>query len=445
LAGRGNHTIDLGDVNVDDLAAEAPAKPESEAAAEESAGFRLDLFGQADAGEASEAGEPFEAARQLNPQRPHDPEDLSPPTGLGFPPVTTATEPEEGIFVGSGPRQILESLKWPLVGLVALVAVALVVPEDFWSSFFGGESLSIQNADPSMDEPMPRQPAMSPRPEPPSEPRVAESVNQSGDPNTLSPISQELLGNPYWPLPNRLQLREEAVSELTPALESRWRRGLAHRYVYQRYQTVQEIRQRRIRGAAFLLFEALNQPKFWTRMEALFGLAEVGLKIDVDTVADGLGEVRPSLVANYFKRFFATRPTAGELYVMRQAIRLVDADGRLNILRVLGDLGGDINQMYLVAANYDPSRSIQGWLETNRRQLRVSSRNIERYHQLIRDYLANEDSAVDQPQIQELKVEELSESSIVNEVQFFQELIDNEEEAIVEPESILTDGFEDLQ
>ena len=40
-----------------------------------------------------------------------------------------------------------------------------------------------------------------------------------------------------------------------------------------------------MKGSEILLYESLDQPKLWIRMEALIGLAEMGVKFGINTVA----------------------------------------------------------------------------------------------------------------------------------------------------------------
>ncbi|MDQ3232901.1 MAG: hypothetical protein M3Q07_13870, partial [Pseudobdellovibrionaceae bacterium] len=73
------------------------------------------------------------------------------------------------------------------------------------------------------------------------------------------------LGNPYWALPNPLENIEEFETSgmLTAGQEERWRQGLAHPFVWQRYKTVIDMRNSRLKGTQLLLNDALAQPKFW--------------------------------------------------------------------------------------------------------------------------------------------------------------------------------------
>ncbi|MFW7380546.1 MAG: hypothetical protein ACOH5I_17170 [Oligoflexus sp.] len=425
MADKGTQTIDLGDVQIDDLfGGSIPSVPQSGQSQQRPfINKGMDLFADSGAG-------PIDAAQHLNPQRPYDPGNPEEPTDLGLPPISSLTRPRTGIAAIYGLRERLEELVKPGLIVILIGAAGVFLGPDLWQYW-----QDMQSGDPVVTP----DPIMERAPAPPrQEPVVA---SNRGD---ISRINRELIGNPYWPLPNRLQVETKSVTRMTPPQESRWRFGLNHQFTYQRYRTTREIRRSQIQGAAYLLFEALEQPKFWTRMEALFGLAEMGLQIDVDTVEKGISGTRSELVANYFRRYLENRPTAGELYVLRQAIRIVDARARLVILQVLANLGGDMNQLYLIGANYDPSDAIKAWLSRGRSAYTVSSTNRQRYQTIMAEYL-NQQGGNGSVKVEELKVEELVESNILNEVQFFQELIDHEEETIVGPDEFETDGFEALK
>ena len=146
--------------------------------------------------------------------------------------------------------------------------------------------------------------------------------------------------NPYWRLPNSVtRTAQPSGRSMSPEDEQIWRSGLSSAYVYQHFKTVNQIRAGKIRGGEKLLFEALSEKKFWTRMSALVGLAEFGIQPDVDVVDRAIGDTRPSLVANYMLRFRKVS-TAPQRFVMRQALRVVDAKARLNILRGLARVEG---------------------------------------------------------------------------------------------------------
>ena len=188
----------------------------------------------------------------------------------------------------------------------------------------------------------------------PTAPRVeatsAQIINEVSLEATVSPnpaANPEGLENPYWNIPNPLKLDENlgASGNLSQSQEERWRQGLAHPFTWQRFKTVREMRQAKLKGSQNLLNDALAQPKFWTRMEAVLGLAELGEEVDIDSVETALGHARSTLIQNYFLRF-RHRFNGGELYIMRQAVRLADAGTRLVILQnLMQDRSAD-NELY---------------------------------------------------------------------------------------------------
>jgi hypothetical protein len=176
-------------------------------------------------------------------------------------------------------------------------------------------------------------------------------------------FSEEMIQNPYWFLPNTLEVKSMELTEMSPSNEKRWSAGLGHQYMYQRYATVKEIRRSHSKGSETLLYEALEQPKFWTRMEALFGLVELGIAVDSDTVLKAIGNTRPSLVKNYFTRF-SKKSTPYEIYVMKQALRLVTSGARLVIMKNLYGASARDIELYVMAAAYDPNEKVRNWATT---------------------------------------------------------------------------------
>ena len=76
-----------------------------------------------------------------------------------------------------------------------------------------------------------------------------------------------------------------------------------HRYLNKRLNAIREIRRLRMKDPEILLFESLDQPKLWLRMEALLGLAELGVKFGINTAQRAVSEARLSLQKNFFKRY----------------------------------------------------------------------------------------------------------------------------------------------
>jgi hypothetical protein len=284
-------------------------------------------------------------------------------------------------------------------------------------------------------------------------PQPTAPVAETAAPAPAAATAQVDLGNPYWSLPNPLDATmgvDGAV--LTPAQEERWRQGLAHPFVWQRYKTVMDMRAARLKGSQLLLSDALAQPKFWTRMEALIALAEAGEAVDIDSVEMGIGSTRRPLIQNYFRRF-RKEVSPGELYIMRQAIRIVDAGTRRVILENLVNRRDSINELYLVAATYDPNAKVNGWINQELAAQPLSESAKARFQQVATGAevatgantapgsAPTPAGAPANTKVQDLKVEELKDEVNVEEVYF---LKDEEKQ----PEKKVTpvdDGFQQLE
>jgi hypothetical protein len=165
--------------------------------------------------------------------------------------------------------------------------------------------------------------------------------------------------------------------------EDNWRSGLEHEFEYQRLRTVKEIRASRLRGSEMLLVKALDQPKFWTRMEAAIGLAEFGYGIPLRIMKKIMAGERPYLVRNYFKRFL-DKPTPGALYVMRQALPLIDGKGKVIILDVLNRLKDKESKLYFIAAHFDKDPHVQNWLKEEKISVSLTDADWERFYALAK-------------------------------------------------------------
>ncbi|MGE0172177.1 MAG: HEAT repeat domain-containing protein [Oligoflexales bacterium] len=162
------------------------------------------------------------------------------------------------------------------------------------------------------------------------------------------------------------------------ANEEVWRVALKHEFPYQRYKTVRDIRDQRLRGSEELLFAALEEPKFWTRWQALIGLAEFGYEIPHSVVEKAISGQRPSLVNNYFKRFAKT-PTPGILYLLRHALSIVNGPGKAIILDILVKTRSVESRLFLVAAHYDQNETVKKWLRESASDLRLTTDDWKRF------------------------------------------------------------------
>lgn len=161
---------------------------------------------------------------------------------------------------------------------------------------------------------------------------------------------EEVPGNPYWKLPNPLPSISEGLPQISAQQSDGWRAGLNHPFVYQRHKATHEMRKAKVEGAVYILYDALAQKKFWTRMEAALGIAEYAVAIDTVSMRTAIGDARSDLVKNYFQRFRGDY-TEASAHVMRQALRVVDAKARFVILANLAAHRSEVNDQYLMAAS----------------------------------------------------------------------------------------------
>lgn len=243
------------------------------------------------------------------------------------------------------------------------------------------------------------------------------------EPEALAAAPQfdpQMVQNPYWVLPN--EQPKNAVSlgrKWTAKEEEMWRFALDHEFTYQRYRAVKEMRARRLAGSSELLFKALDQSKFWTRMEAVMALAEFGYPVSVDQVKQAIGRTRSSLVANYMERFVAKR-TPGESFVLRHALKVADGRARAKILEALSHERGS-HELYFAAASYDPSPRVRKWLELNGEN-NVQASVLEQYQQMVVDDFEVRRQQRDKPNTkeEEARPADIREQEAVDDVIFFE-------------------------
>ena len=188
-----------------------------------------------------------------------------------------------------------------------------------------------------------------------------------------------MLDNPYLELPNHVPSTKLQFARAWSLQEEEvWRSGLTHQFAWQQHKTVQDVIDLRLAGSDTILWEALNNPRLWTRMQALIGLVKFGMNVDRNTVLRALGEERPSLVANYFKRF-TVKNNAGERFVMRHALRTVGPRARLHIVKALVVGRDELSDLYLVAATLDKDRPVSRWAEAELKRQNMPLDTVEKY------------------------------------------------------------------
>ena len=273
-----------------------------------------------------------------------------------------------------------ELLKNALVGILLFIGVSLAglqlmgPTDDFIENF----DLLISSF---LDNPETSTKVVKTRTPPPVV-DVADEIKSKVDLN-------DVYTNPYWYIPvTRVPVSDYFNGEMSGVDEEQFRNGLSHEYVYHSYKAMKDLRILRRKGAESVLYDGLLHRKFWTRMEALIGLADYGAKVDLSTVADVLEGVRPSLVKNYFKRMYV-KPSKGALLICKQAIRLVGDSARLVILKVFAKQHWRGHKYYLAAATLDPSPKIQKWVINHLESYPLSREELDGYHEAVkRKYLA---------------------------------------------------------
>lgn len=236
---------------------------------------------------------------------------------------------------------------------------------DLWSSFFTDHEAEL---DAEVVPPQDRSPVQ--------EADAMSAVEAPPQPETLlKPIP----GNPYWALPNAMVHGETLGPLWTPEQEEQWRAGIVHKFPYQRLKTVQIVRRTRRTGAEAIFWDAQQDKKAWTRLFAVIGLAEYNIPVANKTLSKALGPARSELIAGFLARF-VEKPNAGQAYVMRQIIRLLDERGRLTCLRAIWNTHDGFRDLYLAAATLDPGPEIQAWI---RNALLQKPMSLARYDDLV--------------------------------------------------------------
>lgn len=280
--------------------------------------------------------------------------------------INTSPELSQGVnfdgeVAGSDARS--KKIKDLTLGSVAAVLVAIlgylmvdtgIVPMPNFIQILGIESWFVE--EPALEEAFPAIPE-------PGQELVQEEVIDENPEDPLvqtEPMVQSFMENPYWLLPNDIDAEVLPMQpSWTAQEEDSWIAGINHIYPYQRYKTVMETIAARREGSEAVLFDALSETKFWTRMRAAIGLAEFGIKLPLQQMEALFVGTRPSLIANFFKRFIDGHSPA-ELFVMRRVLRVSDARTRKVILRVIHTSRDRYRNLYLVAGSFDPI--IGGWV-----------------------------------------------------------------------------------
>ncbi len=188
--------------------------------------------------------------------------------------------------------------------------------------------------------------------------------------------------NPYWALPNI----KPAIPPLGPSWSAQdeeiYRAGMTHRFNYQKYKAVVSVRRGRLAGSETILREAMGEPKLWTRMQAAFGLVEMGVDFDLAMTRRLIADAKSWQIHNYVKRL-QKQPAQAELFVLRQMVRLVDERTRLLILQILHQHHDPLAGLYLTAAAYDPGQRVNGWAKGVMAEGMIAANDLEHYQRVV--------------------------------------------------------------
>jgi hypothetical protein len=223
---------------------------------------------------------------------------------------------------------------------------------------------------------------------------VAASVAQKGSPKNSDsgPVSERAdlsvksnTSKVYNGLPNKQPTQPatvDAAKDAPAAVSDEIVAGMNHEFVYQRFKAIQEIRKQKLIAATDLLRQGLVDEKFWNRMYSAITLADFGVPVTVAELGDAIEDTRSELVANFFRRFLK-KPGAGELYIMRQMLRVADERGRLVLLQAIAASRDDLRNLYLVAATMEDSAKIKGWATTAVKGLRLPQEELQKLREQV--------------------------------------------------------------
>ena len=165
----------------------------------------------------------------------------------------------------------------------------------------------------------------------------------------MGPASQN---SPYENLPNPLPMQAELAKIWTAQQEEAWRLAITSELPWQRHKTVLAVKANRFKQSEVILWEAVKDVKFWTRMAAVTGLADFGIEVSPSILAEVVKDARPALVKNYFRRFYKKAKSA-DRYILRQALKVVDAPARREILTCLRRYKDPLSEPFLSASRDD--------------------------------------------------------------------------------------------
>lgn len=192
------------------------------------------------------------------------------------------------------------------------------------------------------------------------DPSVAmDDQGQDKSPSSNQEVAWE--ENPYWALPNHFgEAVDKPIETWTVEQEEAWRENLNSKFIWQKYKVLEEIKDLKLAGSEVLLWDLTRGKKLWLRVKALMALADFGEIVSIKDVYDAIVDERSSTIARFVKRF-KKDPSVGELFVLRQMIRVLDERGRREVLRVIAKNNDKYSDLYLTAGTYDPDERVSRW------------------------------------------------------------------------------------
>jgi hypothetical protein len=171
----------------------------------------------------------------------------------------------------------------------------------------------------------------------------------------------DIPANPYWELPNRIIGSQEPTGRIwSGEEETAFRAGLNNQFTYQQHKAVMDVRKLKLSGSDAILWEALQNKKFWTRIWAAIGLAEFNNEVSLETLEGVIQTARSELIATFLERL-QQNPNPGQAFIARQLVKILDERGRLSALKVIYRSNDKLKDLYLAAATVDPGKKVQRW------------------------------------------------------------------------------------
>ena len=230
----------------------------------------------------------------------------------------------------------------------------------------------------------------------------AQSDAQDGTGDEADEADADQIGNvdvdvrdPYRIIANELD--EDALKALNRGRramsvteEQGWKAALDHKFPYQHYRAVEEMRTFRAGGSESVLRLALDDKRFWVRMNAAIALVESGVPLMASDVEKAVKNPatkaeRRDLLNGYFQRFTRSSNMA-ERYVLKFALPLVPDAARTEILQALANAGDPDVELFMIAGSFDPSRRVQRWATKWLARHPAALLRMDEYRQALEDY-----------------------------------------------------------